>query len=99
MIFIRNLQIFCIFSAKNLVVLLDFCNFVSVKQINYEIMNTTIFSPFVCMEQIAEALCVSTRTASRYCQPLRKSLGLRRSQSFTKKQIEEYFGSSLKRPL
>ena len=62
-------------------------------------MNTTIFSPFVCMEQIAEALCVSTRTASRYCQPLRKSLGLRRSQSFTKQQIEEYFGSSLKRPL
>jgi hypothetical protein len=51
------------------------------------------------MEQIADALCVSVRTATRYVAPLRKALGLRKHQSLTKKQVEEYFGGSLKHPL
>lgn len=62
-------------------------------------MTTPLFSPYVCMEQIADALCVSVRTASRYVQPLRKTLGLRGHQSLTKRQVEEYFGDQLKRPL
>lgn len=60
---------------------------------------TTLFSPYVCMEQIAEALCVSVRTATRYVAPLRKELGLRKQQSLTKKQVEDYFGSTLKKSL
>lgn len=62
-------------------------------------MAGSVFSPFVCMEQVAEALCVSLRTATRYVAPLRKELGLRKNQSLTKRQVEEYFGSELKRPL
>ena len=58
-----------------------------------------IFSPYVCVEQIADALCVSVRTATRYVAPLRKSLGLRSHQSLTKKQVEDYFGSALRNPL
>lgn len=62
-------------------------------------MTTPLFSPYVCMEQIADALCVSVRTATRYVAPLRKALGLRKHQSLTKKQVEEFFGGSLKHPL
>ena len=51
------------------------------------------------MEQIADALCVSVRTATRYVAPLRKELGLRAHQSLTKRQVEEYFGSALKHSL
>lgn len=59
----------------------------------------TLFSPYVCMEQIADALCVSVRTATRYVAPLRRELGLRKHQSLTKKQVEDYFGSTLKNTL
>lgn len=62
-------------------------------------MSTPVFSPYVCMEQIAEALCVSVRTASRYVTPLKKSLGLRKNQSLTKRQVIDYFGEALKRAL
>lgn len=62
-------------------------------------MSTPVFSPFVCMEQIAEALCVSVRTATRYVAPLKKSLGLSKNQSLTKQQVIDYFGDSLKRKL
>lgn len=62
-------------------------------------MSTPVFSPYVCMEQIAEALCVSVRTASRYVAPLKKSLGLRKNQSLTKRQVIDYFGEALKRSL
>lgn len=60
---------------------------------------TALFSPFVCREQIADALCVSVRTVTRMVAPLRKELGLRQNQSLTKKQVEEYFGDQLKNPL
>lgn len=61
---------------------------------------TTIrFSPYVCMEQIADALCVSVRTATRYVAPLRKELGLKKNQSLTKAQVEAYFGDRLIREL
>ena len=63
------------------------------------VMSTPVFSPFVCMEQIAEALCVSLRTATRYVAPLKKSLGLSKNQSLTKQQVIDYFGDSLKRKL
>lgn len=59
-------------------------------------MSTSVFSPYVCMEQVAEALCVSLRTATRYVAPLRKELGLRRNQSLTKQQVIDYFGDQLK---
>lgn len=62
-------------------------------------MSTPVFSPYVCMEQIAESLCVSVRTASRYVAPLKKSLGLRKNQSLTKRQVIDYFGEALKRAL
>lgn len=60
---------------------------------------TAIFSPFVCREQIAEAMCCSVRTVSRMVAPLRKELGLRQCQSLTKKQVQDYFGDQLKKPL
>ena len=62
-------------------------------------MSTPIFSPYVCMEQIADALCVSLRTATRYVAPLKKSLRLPRNASLTKQQVIDYFGDSLKRKL
>lgn len=62
-------------------------------------MSSPVFSPYVCMEQIADALCVSVRTASRYVAPLRKSLGLSRCQSLTRQQVLDYFGDSIKRKL
>lgn len=58
-----------------------------------------VFSPFVCREQIAYALCVSVRSVTRYVAPLRKQLGLSKNQSLTKKQVEEYFGDRLIKPL
>lgn len=67
--------------------------------INCKTMTTPVFSPYVCMEQIAEALCVSVRTATRYVAPLKKSLGLRKNQSLTKQQVIDYFGEALKRAL
>lgn len=60
---------------------------------------TCIFSSFVCREQIADSLCVSVRTVTRMVAPLRKELGLRQNQSLTKKQVEEYFGDRLIKPL
>ena len=60
---------------------------------------TSVFSPFVCREQIADALCVSVRTVTRMLAPLRKELGLRHNQSLTKKQVDDYFGDQLKNPL
>ena len=63
------------------------------------VMGTPIFSPYVCMEDIADALCVSLRTATRYVAPLKKALGLSRNQSLTKQQVIDYFGDSLKRKL
>lgn len=63
------------------------------------VMNIPVFSPYVCMEQIADALCVSLRTATRYVAPLKKSLGLSKNQSLTKQQVIDYFGDSLKRKL
>lgn len=57
------------------------------------------YDPFVCMEQIADALCKSVRTATRYCAPLRKELGLRGRQSLTRSQVENYFGDMLKHPI
>lgn len=60
---------------------------------------TVKYSPLVCMEQVADALCVSLRTATRMCKPLRQELGLRGRQSFTKQQIEDYFGENIKRPI
>ena len=62
-------------------------------------MSTPFFSPYVCMEQIAEALCVSVRTATRYVAPLRKHLGLSKNKSLTKQQVIDYFGENLKRKL
>lgn len=62
-------------------------------------MSSPIFSPYVCMEQIADALCVSLRTATRYVAPLKKSLGLPKNASLTKQQVLDYFGDSLKRKL
>lgn len=62
-------------------------------------MSSPIFSPYVCMEQIADALCVSVRTATRYVAPLKKSLGLPKNASLTKQQVLDYFGDSLKREL
>ena len=60
---------------------------------------SSLFSPYVTVTEIAEALCVSERTATRYCAPLRKELGLRKCQSLTKKQVEDYFGDMLKKPI
>lgn len=60
---------------------------------------SSVFSPYVCIEQIADALCCSERTASRRVQPLKKLLGLRPKQSLTKQQVIDYFGSELKRKL
>ena len=62
-------------------------------------MSTMLFSPYVCMEQIADALCCSVRTASRRVQPLKRSLGLRSKQSLTKQQVIDYFGDNLIRKL
>ena len=62
-------------------------------------MPGSLFSPYVCIEQIADALCVSTRTATRYVAPLRKELGLRSHQSLTKQQVEDYFRDVLKHRL
>lgn len=62
-------------------------------------MGTPVFSPYVCMEQVADALCVSLRTATRYVAPLKKSLGLPKNASLTKQQVIDYFGESLKRKL
>lgn len=92
-----NLQIYCIFSAKVwywkrfALILQKICK--------NPITMTALFSPFVCREQIADALCVSVRTVTRMVAPLRKELGLRQNQSLTKKQVEEYFGDQLKNPL
>ena len=62
-------------------------------------MATSVFSPYVCREQIADALCISVRSVTRYTAPLRKELGISRNQSLTIKQVEDYFGDQLKRPL
>lgn len=62
-------------------------------------MSTMLFSPYVCIEQIADALCVSERTASRMVQPLKRALGLRAKQSLTKQQVIDYFGDALVRKL
>lgn len=62
-------------------------------------MPTVVFSPYVCMEQIADALCVSVHTASRRVQPLKRALGLRAKQSLTKQQVIDYFGDQLIRKL
>lgn len=74
-------------------------NIVILWWINQTFMNTPLFSPYVCMEQIADSLCVSVRTATRYVAPLRQALGLKKHQSLTKKQVEDYFGDQLKYPL
>ena len=63
------------------------------------IMSTQRFSPYVSMDDIADALCVSLRTATRYVAPLKKSLGLPKNASLTKQQVIDYFGDSLKRKL
>lgn len=44
------------------------------------------------MYWIANLMCCSERTASRRLQPLRKHLGLRRNESFTKQQVLDYLG-------
>ncbi len=62
-------------------------------------MATILFSPYVCIEQIADALCCSERTASRRVQPLKRALGLRAKQSLTKQQVIDYFGDALIRKL
>lgn len=64
-----------------------------------KLMSTPIFSPYVCMEQIADALCCSVRTATRRVAPLRKVLGLSKNQSLTKQQVIDYFGDNLVRKL
>lgn len=62
-------------------------------------MGTPIFSPYVNMEQIADALCCSVRTATRRVAPLRKFLGLSKNRSLTKQQVIDYFGDNLVRKL
>ena len=63
------------------------------------IMRTPRFSSYVSMDDIADALCVSLRTATRYVAPLKKSLGIPKNASLTKQQVIDYFGDSLKRKL
>lgn len=46
----------------------------------------------VNMEWIADLMHVSVRTATKRMAPLKKHLGLRRSQSFTKSQVLQYLG-------
>lgn len=62
-------------------------------------MSTPRFSPYVTMDDIADALCVSLRTATRYVAPLKKSLGLPKNASLTKQQVIDYFGDALRRKL
>ena len=94
----RNI-IYCILLKNNLVDKNMCCNFAAQNNIKVLVMGTPVFSPYVCMEQIADALCVSVRTATRYVAPLKRSLGLSRNKSLTRQQVLDYFGDSLKRKL